>query len=104
VLIWCPALEGYGLPQEGPAALRPFSARWRVQLLERHSGARPRLSDLKPAVALPWATDRRPPALGLQAPMSLHPGRRFLGILNPMDQSGLIAPLVELRHYPAMAA
>jgi hypothetical protein len=36
--------------------------------------------------------------------MSLHPGRRFLGILNPMDQSGLIAPLVELRHYPAMAA
>jgi hypothetical protein len=37
---------------------------------------------------------RLPPVIA-DLPMSLRPGRRFLGILNPMDQRGPIAPFQE---------
>jgi hypothetical protein len=36
--------------------------------------------------------------------MGLRPGWRFLAILNPMDQGGLVAPLREPRHNPAVHA
>ena len=36
--------------------------------------------------------------------MGLRPGWRFLAILNPMDQGGLVAPLGEPRHNPAVHA
>jgi hypothetical protein len=74
------------------------------QLLERHPAAHPWLSDLEPTLGLRGVTDPRTPALLLQVPMSLRPGWRFLGILNPMDHGGLIAPLRLPGHYPAMHA
>ena len=42
------------------------------------------LADLNPAL--------RTPALPIEPLMRLRPGGRFVGILNPMDQGGLIAP------------
>jgi hypothetical protein len=62
------------------------------------SAARPRLPDLKPALGLRRVTDPRATALALRAPVSLRPGWRFSGILNPIDQRGLIAPLRQPRH------
>jgi len=36
--------------------------------------------------------------------MGLRPGWRFIAIFKPMDQGGLVAPLRELRHNPAVHA
>jgi hypothetical protein len=84
-------------------------SRWRKMrsapmTTSRHPAARPRLPNLEPAVSPRWVLDPRTPALSLQAPMGLRPGWRFLAILNPMDQGGLVAPLGEPRHYPAVHA
>jgi hypothetical protein len=58
-----------------------------------HGKARPRLSDLELALGLCCVIDPRTPTLSLQAPVCLRPGWRFIRVLNPMDQGGLIAPL-----------
>ena len=52
-------------------------------------------------MGLGWI-DPRTPALRLQAPMRLGPGWRLSGVLLPMDQGSLIAPLWEPSHDPAM--
>jgi hypothetical protein len=74
------------------------------RLLECQSGACPRLADLEPTLGFRWVTDPRTSALLLQATISLRPGWRFVGILNPMGQGGLIAPLREPGHNAAMHA
>src|SRR5271169_2353645 len=87
-----------------PRTLRRADRLSAPQLLECHPAARQRLRDLEPALGLRWVTDPRTAALLLQAPVCLRPGWRFLAILNPTDQGGLIAPLREPRHNPAMSA
>src|SRR5947209_14812120 len=78
-----------------PLALDAETGYGHDPLLEQHSAARPRPADLEPPLSLRWVTDPRTPALSLQAPVCLRPGWGFLGILHPMDQGGLIAPLRE---------
>jgi len=75
---------------------------WRDGLLEHQSATCPRLTDLKPALGFRRVIDPRSPALLLQAPVCLWPGWRFVGILNPMDQRGLITPLWEPGHNSAV--
>src|SRR5215470_11040054 len=66
---------------------------------EYQFGAHPRLPDLEPALRLRWVPDPPTPALPLQWPVRLRPGWRFVGILNPVDQGGLIAPFRERAVY-----
>ena len=49
-----------------------------------------RLADLEAKLGRRWLTDPRTPALFLQASMCLLPGWRFVGILSPTDQGGLM--------------
>src|SRR5262249_8962767 len=67
-------------------------------------GASPWLADLEEALGLRWAIDPRTPGFLLQPSVGLRPRRRLAGIVNPMGHRGLVAPIREPRHDPAMHA
>jgi hypothetical protein len=71
---------------------------------ECNSAASLWLADLEPALGLRRVIYPRTPALPLQTSVRLRPRRRLAGILNPMGHRGLVAPIREPRHDPAMHA
>ena len=64
--------------------------------------AHSRHRNFEPSLGLGRVIDPGAPALALQAPMGLQPGRRFENFLQPMGDRSFIAPFHQPRHHATM--